>query len=386
MGVFLSGAPTDSLNRLIGWYRREALPLWVTRAYDRVQGGFFEALDFAGNPVAGAARRVRVQARQIHTFAHAARLGWSREAEELALSGFDHFYARCCPDDGARGCVHLLTPRGEVSDDRRDLYDQAFLLLACAALWGAFREPRALALAERTVAFLERELAASAGGFHEDDRASLPRRQNPHMHLFEALMALHEATGDQKWLERAGAIFQLFEERFFDPRRRVLREYFADDLSAAPGPQGAVFEPGHMAEWVWLLGRFEKLDGAEAGTYRAALFESAIRLGSDASGFLVDKVAEGEPASGTRRLWPQTEYVKACLTQARAGDDTALARAAATIDALFASYLDQKIKGLWCDQYDGSGAPVARDVPASILYHLFETVQEAQSYLSEQQR
>src|SRR2546430_13023820 len=44
----------------------------------------------------------------------------------------------------------------------------------------------------------------------------LPRRQNPHMHLLEALLALHVATGEKNWLRRAGALVDLFKRRFAD--------------------------------------------------------------------------------------------------------------------------------------------------------------------------
>jgi mannose/cellobiose epimerase-like protein (N-acyl-D-glucosamine 2-epimerase family) len=73
-------------------------------------------------------------------------------------------------------------------------------------------------------------------------------------------------------------------------------------------------------------------------------------------------------------LWPQTEALRAALVMARGGDDAAADYAATLIDALFASYLAQDMPGLWCDEYDADGRAIAKDVPASILYHIHEAV------------
>ena len=375
-----------ALKRLSQWYREAALPLWGDRAWDGRRGGFYEALDFRGAPVVGAGRRVRVQARQIYTFAGAARLGWSAEGEALARKGFAFFFERCCPGGGDRGCVHRLTADNAVADDRRDLYDQAFLLLACAGMHRAFGEPAALALAERTAAFLDNHLAAPAGGFAEDTLGSTPRRQNPHMHLFEAFMALAAATGDAVWRTRAEAMFALFENRFLDRDAGVLREFFADDWSP-DREKGNLIEPGHMAEWVWLLEKYRSLSGAPVGDHQRRLIDGAVREGEDARGFLIDQTTVGGGAHGRgRRLWPQTEYLKALLVAAHAGDPDAAARAEALAGALFETYLAVETPGLWCDHFDGEGRAAAPDVPASILYHLHESVVEIERFLKEQAR
>lgn len=372
-----------ALKRLASWFREEALPLWAARGYDHERGGFYEALDYAGQPVRAAPRRVRVQARQIYVFSNAARLGWHDEAERLARAGFEYFLKTACPDEGARGCVHVLSPEGQILDVRCDLYDQAFLLLACSAFWSAFKDPRALDFAARTIAFLERDLAAPGGGFWEDDQDSRPRRQNPHMHLFEAFLALHAATGEAQWAERADQMFELLGRRFFDCEHRILREFFSDDLVRVDDDQGDLIEPGHMAEWVWLLDKRQISDPATRGI-QEALYESATALGRDPeSGFLVDRIRWGDRAkNATRRLWPQTEYIKAGLARARCGEIEGVASAERLAASLFDTYLDQPVSGLWCDQYDSAGRPIAQDVPASILYHLFEAAREIDAFIA----
>ena len=114
-----------------------------------------------------------------------------------------------------------------MADARRDTYDHAFVLLACAWRLKAFGDEQARRVAERTLGFLD-TLRQDDGSYLEGDPASLPRRQNPHMHLFEASLALHRA-GFEDALDRARAIRALFERHFWDGQ--VLREFFGDDWS-----------------------------------------------------------------------------------------------------------------------------------------------------------
>lgn len=370
--------PQQPLLRFKDWFVEEALPLWAKQSYDHARGGFYEALNFDGAPATGLARRVRVQSRQIYVFTEVGLRGWHGDAETLAAKGFDYFLSAACPDGGARGCVHLLSEDGNIIDDRRDLYDQAFLLLACASRWKAAKDARALKLADKAIAFLDRELASAHGGWAEDDCKTLPRRQNPHMHLFEGFLALHEATGEKSYLDYAGKVLELMFSVFFDPERGVIREFFDEKLRYLP--DRSAIEPGHMFEWVWLLRNYERQFGTDLADYRRTLFSRGAALGEDAdfSGFVGNEIARAAgTALSNKRLWPQTEYIKACFAEAGDGDAAAGRRSAQLINDLFKTYLNTLTSGLWIDEFDKEGAAIAPHVPASILYHIFEAVAES---------
>jgi len=361
-----------AIDKLETWYRGAALSLWARMAAD-AHGAFYEQLDYAGRPVTGTPRRVRVQSRQIHAFSGAARAGWLDEGDAIAAKGFERLVTTACPDNALRGCAHLIDDEGRIIDQTRDLYDQAFLLLACAARIN--RDSAASAVAEATLNFIDTELSSHHGGYRENDRGATPRRQNPHMHLFEATMALYAATRDPAHLNRARAVETLFSTRFLDRNEGVLREFFNDDWSLDP-QTGDKIEPGHMVEWAFLLDRFETLSGEDRSTEKALLYKSAQALSApDDAPFLPNSSRLHEPPRKSgRRLWPQTEALKAALVLGRDED------AAAIIDALFKTYLNQDVAGLWCDDYDADGRAAAKAVPASILYHLHEAVSCAVEY------
>ena len=353
----------ETAMRVRHWLNDSAWPLWIAQGIDR-EGLFFEQLDFAGRPDMSARRRVRVQGRQLFAFARALAAGHEAAREPLAR-GLATVEARCWGTDGKPGWIHMLTPDGEPLDMLRDTYDQAFMLFGLAAS-GSVGFDHALVLAERTVAFLDESIAdPKAGGYLEGLPPSLPRRSNPHMHLMEAMLALHDVTGAAGWLERANRIASLFERRFFDHATGTLGEYFTRDLVLAGGQSGESVEPGHHFEWSWLLHRLADAGGRDHRAQANALYGFALRHGIGPSGFAIDEcVRSGQQLRQSRRTWPQTELIKAHLANG-AHDD-----AARVTDMLLDSYLSTRIPGLWIDQFDAGGAARADVVPASTLYHL----------------
>jgi mannose/cellobiose epimerase-like protein (N-acyl-D-glucosamine 2-epimerase family) len=241
------------------WLFDIALPLWWKVGADRDNGGFHEAIDLDGKPLARP-HRARSIARQAFSYGEAGRLGWKGPWRDAAQHWLD-FFARCfVTADGLVASVVGLN--GKVLDAKFDLCDQAFALLAFASGHRAFGDQtpwRRHAVALRTA--LERNVAYAQGGFREDRAGSLPQRANPHMHLFEAALAWIELDDDPTWQRMADAIATLCLDKFIDPANGALRENFAADWSPAAGLAGRLCEPGHHYEWAFLLDRWAGLSG-----------------------------------------------------------------------------------------------------------------------------
>jgi mannose-6-phosphate isomerase len=214
-------------------------------------------------------------------------------------------------------------------------------------------------------------LADDAGAYQEQVPAALPRRQNPHMHLFEAMLGLHAATGDRQFLDRAAKFLELFRSRFFDAKRGILLEYFDEDWT--PLADSAVVEPGHHCEWVWLLDKFDRLTGENTAKERSALLAFALRHGRDPkSGMLVDELfPDGRIKLPSMRSWPQCEALKAHLVSLERGERAAKEDVAHFAEGLLDRYLATLPLGLWQDRFGPEGEPLTAQVPASTLYHVF---------------
>ncbi|WP_041522194.1 AGE family epimerase/isomerase, partial [Gilvimarinus agarilyticus] len=375
----------DQTQRLTQWFARDALPLWSTRAIHPSLGASYERLRPDGEVDQNANVRVRVQARQAFFFAAADACGWCDNGTELASGLLDFVESHAAHPSAGGGFTHLLSPEFEVIDTKQDLYDHAFFLLAYAWLYRATGERTALDKAEALVQHLDKRFAADYGGWLEGDYAYSVRRQNPHMHLFEACMALYEASGEAHWLARAGELFSVFESRFFCPVQGVLFEFFNADWTLAEGATGQVVEPGHMMEWVWLLDWYARLTGQSVSRYTGVLYRRGLELGLKAdSGLLFDSVTpQGEVLQHTKRCWGLTELIKASLVMAREGEPGAEARAAQAVNTLFTYYLCGTTPGSYIDQRGKDDEVVAAEAPASTLYHLIVLAQELMRYCDE---
>ncbi|KAK0341201.1 hypothetical protein LTR94_027394, partial [Friedmanniomyces endolithicus] len=281
--------------------------------------------------------------------------------EPVARAALDALIRNNRRDDGL--WVRATDDAGVVIDAAPDLYDLAFVLFGLAAAHRVLKDERALPLALATLAAMEAGMAdALHGGWHEALPPSLPRRQNPHMHLLEALLFWQAAAPHPAWDSAARRILDLFATRFFDARFGVLGEYFAADWSIAPGALGEVAEPGHHMEWVWLLGEAARLGLPDLSSPARALYTSALTCGVRADGLAVREINRiGQVRDGGVRLWAQTELLR--VLHAR-GEHL---RAAGLIDRLFETHLATTTPGLWIDAFDAEGRPLDAARPAAFL-------------------
>lgn len=361
-----------STSRLAHRYLDELLPLWLNRAFDREAGQFMEGLEIGGGPQISGVVRTRTATRQIYTFCHTAHLGLAPAgALAAAETAIDHLDAAAWGADGRLGYARAFDRRTRtVTDPVVDLYDQACALLALAWLGKATGNDRYWRRADEVLSVIDNRLAAPAGGFAEDDQGTLPRRQNPHMHLFESCMALWEVTGATIYADRARALFELFLHRFLD-ESLTLREFFGPDWSLDDSYGSDRLDPGHMAEWVWLVHRYGGLSGETHPNIESALLERALAIGrAPSSPFLADEVTTSGELKNSRRLWLQAELLKAYMSTGRSEEAETLAGAIAD------SYLAPSESGPWRDCFDLAGQFNAPSVPGSSIYHLWTAVAE----------
>lgn len=343
---------------------------WMDCAWDADRGGFVESLDFQGRPNSDLPRRIRVQARQVFSFAEAHRLNFDRSgrAAELASKGLDFLSTKGRHTDG--GWAHIIDAEANIINPARGLYDHAFIMMAGAAAWRALGSELARDLAEQARDFIDQELKDHAlGGYADRLHVAAARRANPHMHLLEAFLEWHQATNDQAWLDRATEIVYLFEERLFVGRDNMLREHFTSHWQPAPDESGGVFEPGHHYEWASLLSDHDKRTGHDSSSWQHRLIRKADAHGRDpSSGFAHNEVyRDGRITNANRRLWPQLEAFRARLWHPETAPP---GTADAFLEAIEGIYFSDLEPGLWMDETDAVGQALAEAVPASMIYHM----------------
>ena len=156
----------------------------------------------------------------------------------------------------------------------------------------------------------------------------------------------------------------MFHAYFF--RAGILNEFFEEDLTPAPAPAGGIAEPGHHHEWIWLLGRFSRAAGRDMTGVMRALYDFAARHGVEpVSGLLYNEIwADGRVKDAAKRLWPQTEQLKAQCVLGLPADE-------AMLEGIFRYFLEPAPPGAWMDRLDARNVPLKIPIPASSFYHLF---------------
>ena len=354
-----------------------ALPLWWEEGADHIRGGFHEAIDLDGRPLAQP-HRARVLARQAFTYCEAGRLGWNGPWREASRHALEYFRQHFVTADAT--VVSLVDLDGRPIETKFDLYDQAFALLAYASGHRAFGEAggwRRPALALRQA--LTQFYAHPRGGFLEDRSGRLPQRSNPHMHLLEATLAWIPLDDDPAWRRMSDAIAALCLQKFIDPATGALREFFAADWSPAPGLDGRICEPGHHYEWAFLLDRWAHLTGRPTPEAAARLIAFADSSGLDPRrGVVVNAVlTDGTVHDPAARLWAQAERIRAYLAHPHTDKEIA-----AAIKGL-RRFLATPTPGLWFDRLTAADTFIHEPARATSLYHIIGAVSELQRAVPE---
>ena len=316
--------------------------------------------------------RTFVQARHIFSFAAIGALGWTGPWQALIAEALGTLVERAKRPDGF--FIHALDASGDPLDSRADLYDQAFVLFALGVGGSSLQRSDLFDEAESLLSTVERNWRHSRGGFLEGEIADPHvRRQNPHMHLLEAFLALSEGSGRSCFAEAALRIAELAGDRFIDPASGALLEYFTDDLQPAAGEEGRIAEPGHCFEWAWLFERLARQSGDGKWLRLSDGLTGFGRLvGVDAErGVAINEVlTSGKVRDPRARLWPQTERLKAAAVRfRRLNSDEEAAEVLAANTGLI-RYFDVPTPGLWRDKLNADGTWVEEFAPGSSLYHI----------------
>ncbi len=238
----------------------DTMPFWTRHAVDREHGGFTTFLDRRGD-LLSPDKPMWVQCRFTWMLA---RLYTTLERREewlaLARHGIDFIDRHGFDADGR--VLFAVTRDGRPLRKRRYLFAEIFAILAFAEYARASGDAGALATARRTLALVQRLLAAPAGS-----PGSLEPKVNPgtrplrghsmSMILVNALQVLREADTSADPLPYDALIDAQIAEvfRYFvKPDLQALLETVGPEGEYLPElPEGRCINPGHALETAWFV-------------------------------------------------------------------------------------------------------------------------------------
>ena len=348
---------TEHIRALREHFASVILPMWMGQGFNSALGLPFESLDGAsGEPLTPARYRAMACARQLYVFAQAPGAAAGQHADRL----FESLRRVFRSEHG--GWRYSVDAQARPLDDTQDLYTHAFIVLACAAYFQRSRNADARKLMLATASTIESRFKTQDGLYHaalSPDFAQplRPPAQNPMMHLTEAYLAAAQVAEPALFAQHLRSLAQGMSQFFVHAPTQCISE-------ALQGTADNRLEPGHQFEWLSLVQGaaqvFEGLDLVES-LPRAMHWSRVHGVDVGGPGVLASLDESGAVADDTRRIWAQTEYLRALAV---VGDLPALAYGLAAFRANFLH------AGGWYECLDGTGAVVRSDMPSTSPYHL----------------
>jgi mannose/cellobiose epimerase-like protein (N-acyl-D-glucosamine 2-epimerase family) len=299
----------------------DTMAFYHPRALDPT-GGFFHYFRDDGTVYDRSHRHLVSSTRFVYDFAMATvefADGADAERDRAATLHGLRFLREAHRDPASGGYAWTLRD-GAPEDRTHHSYGLAFVLLAQASARKAGLDTAAEM--DETWDLLEQHAWDPAHGLYRDEadaqwRYAPYRGQNANMHLCEALIAAHEAGGDDRYLTRALTLADHMTRRqaalsgglvweHWHADWSVDWDYHRDDPKHLFRPWG--FQPGHQVEWAKLLLSLRAHLGPDAPDWLLPtarhLYDAALAHGWDAThggivyGFAPQALRETSPAPG----------------------------------------------------------------------------------------
>ena len=300
-------------------------------------GGFFQYFRDDGSIYDFDTKHLVSSTRFIFNYSMAAIQFDSKDYLDAALHGIN--YLRDSHLNKNTGGYAWTMKGSEVDESTNYCYGLAFVLLAYSSAYKA-GILKAKDYIEETYQLMEKHFWSKEYELYSDEISadwkvvSSYRGQNANMHSCEALIMAFEATGSQKYLDRAlligknicirqaGLAEGLIWEHY-DSNWEINWVYNKDRPDDLFRPWG--FQVGHLTEWAKLLLILERHVKEDWLLPRAQeLFDDAIEMGWDAEseGLFYGFSPNGDICDKDKYFWVQAESIAAAAVLAnRTGDD-----------------------------------------------------------------
>ncbi|MBX2877978.1 MAG: AGE family epimerase/isomerase [Saprospiraceae bacterium] len=305
------------LDHLLGW--------WSKHMVDRQHGGFYGRMDHDGRLYPFADKAIIMQSRILWTFAAAAKQTGEPAYQAMATHAYDFINQRFI-DQKYGGVYWMLDFQGEIVNDRKQIYAQAFAIYALAAYYQLTGFPEVLTQALSLFRHIEAHSYDpeydgyfEAFGRHWEPIADLrlsakdaneAKTMNTHLHVLEAYSTLYLVSQNQEVGTALKRLIASFMERFTDKETGHLLLFFDERWTV----KSKLVSYGHDIEASWLI--TEAISLFDEPNWQSSAKEWALMLaritareGLDGDGGLNNEQEEDGKTDTDKHWWPQAEAV-----------------------------------------------------------------------------
>ncbi len=357
---------TDNLTKNI-------LPYWTSRMVDHKNGGFYGKIDYRDQVFPEADKGGILNARILWTYSSAYRVMHDTSYLRLATRAKDYIL-KYFIDSRYGGAYRSLNFKGEPSDDKKQVYTEAFFIYALSEFSRATGDKTALSEARKIFDLIEkfatdRELNGYFEVFSRDwkrirerligeNSDQVEKTMNTHLHLMEAYANLYRVSGDKFVGERLRNLINIFLDRIIDKKTSHLISFLDRNWNST----ASIDSYGHDIESSWLM--LEAADLLKDTDLIARVKKVCIRIADAAAeGLQPDGslLTEKDNATGrtrqVRSWWEQAETVVGNLNAFElTGDEKYLDRSVNCWNYIKKCFVDHK-NGGWYSNVTESGTP-----------------------------
>ena len=340
------------------------MPFWCGPAVDHEQGGWMGWLSNDLKPDRTQPKGLIVNSRILWAFSAVHQARPEKLLRQMADRAFDFVMNRFWdPQQG--GAFWRLNDAGQVIDDSKKIYGQAFYIYALSEYHRAFGSPPALARARELFELIERHAHdARHGGYLEvrrrdwseadpdarlsDKDMNEKKSMNNHLHVLEAYTNLYRVWKEPRVAQRLRELIQLFQQRILDARTRHFNHFFDEAWRV----RSDSYTFGHDIEGTWLLCEAaEVLDDAalrqQAGASALPMADVVLQEGIDTDGALRYEGRGGKIIDGGKECWPQAEAVIGLLNAFQISRNEKYLKAVLRVWDFIENRLVDRIHGEW---------------------------------------
>jgi len=389
----MSGSAPGDIPDLRQHLLTEVLPFWAKHSIDYDCGGFITHLARDGAVTSTAEKFLVPHTRLIYSFATGAALGGPEEWLSYARQGAA-FFLRHFRDVEHDGWYWSVSRKGAPRQTHKRMYGHAFAIYGLSEFARISGDSVALAAADHTWSLVTDHFwDEEHGGIIENcsrnwEPTDRDHTMGTHMHLLEALLALDEASGGQRYRAQVRQIADLMVGNMVDPQHRCGIEKFHPDWRHNTALSRNLVNYGHNLEAAWLLLRVHRREGDQAYRDTARDFlDYVLRFGLDAThGGVFSHGPFGGAASEREKVfWVQTEALVAFLLGYLVFDDRRYWDAFRNVVTFCLRCLHDPQHGEWYPGTTEDGVPRAtyKGSEWKAAYHVTQALAYADAYLSE---
>ena len=368
-------AELETLSQQVGDHLfNHYLPFWYGPALDQECGGWQAWLTNDLQPDRSQPKGLILNSRILWAFSAAHQARPDPVYFEMAERAFGCLMHKFW-DAEQGGAFWRISEVGQIVDDSKKIYGQAFYLYALAEFYQASRHPAALERAKVLFELIERHAydpqfggyvevclrnwsAAVADSRLSDKDMNEKKSMNNHLHLLEAYTNLHRVWPEPRVAARLRELIDIFLTHILDPRTHHLHHFFNEQW----GLRSNTYTFGHDIEFSWLLceAAAELRDApllAKVRTHALSTAQVVLTEGLSPSTGLCYEGRAGKIIDAGRECWPQAEALVGFLNAFELSGNEAYFAAARQTWKFINEHLVDRVHGEWFWRIQPNGQP-----------------------------